>query len=341
MKELYVIVNEKINNNKNFISCENKDIQSIINFLSHKFKLILFSRNSNFKKPFKLIGNFKIFIFNFKKILKFFFLFSRLKKNKKLILIISITPFNFMIFFLFKFFHHCKFYLYLRSNGYEEYENIFGKNFIWIYNFMYKYMVKSCRIISCHQRLYKKNCHIVYPSELTDQWNKNIRKNFFYKNFINILYVGRFKVEKGIYSLLDLFSKLPNNIKLTMVGEGDKIQNNNSNIKIINFINKEKELINIYDTSNIIILPSYTEAHPKVLDEALSRLKPVIIFSEIRYVINGRLGVFCTKRRPEKLSETIYYIVNNYNKIRNDIKKNVLPTRKIFLDSLFKIINND
>lgn len=340
MKELYVIVNEKIYKNKDFISCENKDIQSIINFLADKFKLILFSRNSNFKKPFKLVSNLKIFDFNFIKIFKFLFLFSRLKKNKKKILIISITPFNFITFFIFNCFYHCKFYLYLRSNGYEEYENIFGKNFIWIYNFMYKYMVKSCCIISCHQRLYEKKCHILYPSELTDQWFKEIPKNFFYKNIINVLYVGRFKIEKGIYSLLDLFSKLPNNIKLTLVGDGDKIKKNNNNIKIINFINKEQELINIYDSSNIIILPSYTEAHPKVLDEALSRLKPVVIFNEIRYVINERLGVFCTERNSEKLKETIYYIVNNYNKIRNDIKKNILPTRKIFLNSLFKIINN-
>ena len=35
---------------------------------------------------------------------------------------------------------------------------------------------------------------------------------------------------------------------------------------------------------NIFILPSYTEGHPQVLDESLSRLRPVIIFPEISHV---------------------------------------------------------
>ena len=112
-------------------------------------------------------------------------------------------------------------------------------------------------------------------------------------------------------------------------------------IKIINFVNNENKLINLYDLSNIIILPSYTEAHPKVLDEALSRLKPVIIFDDIKHVINGRLGVFCTERESHKLKETIYFIINNYHEIRNDIKKNILPTKEYFIDKLVSIINNN
>jgi hypothetical protein len=34
MKELFVIANEKIYSNKNIFFCENKDIQSIVNFLA-------------------------------------------------------------------------------------------------------------------------------------------------------------------------------------------------------------------------------------------------------------------------------------------------------------------
>ena len=101
------------------------------------------------------------------------------------------------------------------------------------------------------------------------------------------------------------------------------------------------DLINLYDAHDILILPSYTEAHPKVLDEALSRLKPVIIFDDIKHVINGRLGVFCTERESHKLKETIYFIINNYHEIRNDIKKNILPTKEYFIDKLVSIINNN
>ena len=337
MEELYIIVNEKIYNNKNNFFCENKDIQSIVNFLASKYNLFLISRNSKSKNHFKLSGVHKILNFN---LLRLFFL-GNFNKNKKKILIISITPFNFLIFILFKLFYECKFYLYLRSNGYEEYEYILGKHFVWIYDIMFRYMTKSSEVITCHRRLYKKKCHILSPSELTNDWNKRIKKNYLNNNHITLLYVGRFKVEKGIYSLIDIFSTLPKNIKLTLVGNGDLFQLKNNNIHILNFTKKENELIDIYDSSNIVILPSYTEAHPKVIDEALSRLKPVIIFNEIKYVINGRIGVFSIKRNSDKLKEMIYHIINNYNQIRANIKKNKLPTKFFFLDNLAKIISSN
>ena len=62
-------------------------------------------------------------------------------------------------------------------------------------------------------------------------------------------------------------------------------------------------------------MPSYTEAHPKVIDEALSRVRPVIIFDEIKHVINGRLGVISSERNPDKLKE---YRRNYYLKKKNE-----------------------
>ena len=300
MKELYIIANERIYRDRNNYFCENKDIQSIINYLSYKYNLIIISRYSSFVKPFKLSRVLKIFNFRLKKIFNFIiFLFSYSRKKK--ILIISITPFNFIIFFVCKIFFDCKFFLYLRSNGYEEYESILGKKYIWIYDLMFKYITKYCEVISCHKRLYNKKCHILYPSELNLSWKKRIKRNFFKNNMINILYVGRFKIEKGIYSLLKIFSKLPNNIKLTLVGNVDKIKIIDDRIKVINFVQNEKRLINIYDSSNILILPSYTEAHPKVIDESLSRMRPVIVFNDIKYVIQNRCGIFSIKRNASQL----------------------------------------
>ena len=326
----------RLNKNKSFF-CENKDIQSIINYLSIKFNLILISRYSNTPKPFKLNKVFTVFnikLLNFFYFLKF--IFSTNKKKK--ILIISITPFNFIIFILLKFFFYCRFYLYLRSNGYEEYEKILGKRYIWIYDYMFKYMTKFSEVISCHERLYNKKCHILYPSELSFSWSKNIKKNNFKNNTINILYVGRFKIEKGIYSLLNIFSKLPSNVQLTLVGNGDQIKVTDVRIKIINFIKNEKQLIDIYDSTNIFILPSYTEAHPKVIDEALSRMRPVVIFNDIRYVVQNRHGIFSVNRDSYKLIEVINYIKKNNKFIFKELKKNNLPQKNDFLESLHKII---
>jgi glycosyltransferase involved in cell wall biosynthesis len=339
MKKFYLIVNEKISNKNKLFFCENKDIQTIINYLTIKFNLFIFSRGNRFASPFKINNTYKILNFRFIKIFYFLYIFFNLDKKKKNILIISISPFNFIMFFIFKIFFDCKFYLYLRSNGYEEYENIIGKKYIWIYDYMFKYITNYCEVISCHKRLYDKKCHILYPSELTLNWEKNTTKNYFTNNVINITYVGRFKIEKGIYSLLNIFSELPENIRLTLVGSGDLIKHTNFRIKIINFVNNENKLIKLYDLSNIIILPSYTEAHPKVIDEALSRMRPVIVFDDIKYVINNRYGVFSVKRDTKELLKIINFIKKNNQFISHGLKKNKLPKKKVFLKNLYNIIS--
>ena len=337
MKEFYIIVNDKIYEKDNYYFCENKDIQSIINYLSFKYNLTVISRFSAFIKPFRLNKVLKILNLRLIKFLNFF-LFLLSYSRKKKVLIISITPFNFIIFFIFRTLFICKFYLYLRSNGYEEYESILGKKYIWIYDFMFKYITKYSEVISCHERLYnKKKSHMLYPSELNSRWKKKIKRNDYKNNIINILYVGRFKIEKGIYTLINIFSKLPKNIKLTLVGNGDNIKITDDRIRLINFIKNEKELINVYDSANIFILPSYTEAHPKVIDESLSRMRPVVIFNDIRYVIQGRYGVFSINRNHQELVKIFNYLKNNKKKVFDQMKKNKLPQRKDFLKSLYEL----
>ena len=84
MKDLYIIFNERVYyNNKNYF-CENKDIQSIVNYLSHKYSLIIISRYSAFVRPFKLNTVSKFFYFRLAKIFNFFiFLFNFTKEKKK------------------------------------------------------------------------------------------------------------------------------------------------------------------------------------------------------------------------------------------------------------------
>ena len=204
---------------------------------------------------------------------------------------------------------------------------------------MFKNMTKYSEVISCHKRLYNKNkCHMLYPSELNFMWKKKLKKNYYLNSTINILYVGRFKIEKGIYSLIDIYSRLPKNIKLTLVGNGDNIKINDDRIKLINFVKNEQQLINIYDSTNIFILPSYTEAHPKVIDESLSRMRPVIVFNDIKYVINDRYGVFSIDRNYQELVKMINYLKNNNQSVFNLLKKNKLPQRNEFLKSLYEVI---
>ena len=340
MKKLNIIMNESVYKNQNYFYSENIDCKSIVEGLKDRFDIQLFARETKVQKKnrlfffnVRLTNNIFIFIFNIVCSLK--------HRNNSAYLIISITPYTFLSY-LILFFFTKNIYLYLRSDGFKEYSSILGDKWIFLYSFMFYIFTKKVKIIACSSALSKgKQFHLVLPSEIDNDWISNI--NFQKNTKIKMLYIGRLKIEKGIFNLIDLLKTIDdNNIKLSIVGEKlNLITDFNNNINFLDYVSEKKDLIQIYDTHDILILPSYTEAHPKVLDEALSRLRPVIIFEDIKHVINGRLGVFPSKRDPGKLKETIYLIINNYHEIINDIKKNKLPTKGNFLNNLADIISNN
>ena len=88
-------------------------------------------------------------------------------------------------------------------------------------------------------------------------------------------------------------------------------------------------------------MPSFTEGHPQVLDESLSRLRPVIVFEEISHVVGSRKGVFVSKRDFLSLSKTISYIMDNYHSIQKEMTENVLPTKENFLKEMSSIIEGE
>ena len=74
-----------------------------------------------------------------------------------------------------------------------------------------------------------------------------------------------------------------------------------------------------YDNHNILILPSYTEGQPYVVDEALARRRPVLIFEDIKHIIKGRKGIYVSERNIESLTKTIS---NNPSTYKNQTLKN-------------------
>ena len=194
-------------------------------------------------------------------------------------------------------------------------------------------------MISCRSHLLKSNNGtVVNPSQLNDKWFKDFKG--INPNNLKLLYVGRLRIEKGIFSLINILEK--SEYKLTVItSEKDiKIRETQENIKIICFENYNDSIIKFYDEHNIFILPSYTEAHPQVLDEALARGRPVIIFKEIEHVKRDREGIFVCERNIKSLRERINYINNNYENIQDKMKNNNLPTKNNFIKELRKILNN-
>jgi len=155
-----------------------------------------------------------------------------------------------------------------------------------------------------------------------------------------LLYLGRIKVEKGINSLLELFKKIKKDFKLSIVG-GSKSFTESSNINFIKEVSKKKEIIKMYDSHNIFILPSFTEGSPKVILESLARLRPIIVFEEIKHVKLNFEGIFICKRNNSSLEEKINYILRNYLRIQKKMKKNILPSKANFQKELIKILDGN
>ena len=333
-RKLVIISNEKISKDEDKFYCDNVDMKSIPEELSTNLNVSLIARKSNIRRShqtdlenIKISSNIITFLFN---------IFKTFKYEEVNYLLISITPYTFFSYLLLFIFRK-KIFVYLRSNGYEEYKAILGFTGPLIFHVMYTLVTFKSNIIICQKRLVKnKNYDLVFPSELDINWLKNtIRPSL---NKPKLLYVGRIKVEKGVFSLFKIFDKMSIDAELSIVGNTKNLELKNKKINFFGFKNTVSALIKTYDNHNITILPSFTEAHPKVVDESLARARPVIIFEEINHVIQNRYGLFVSKRNAKSLSETIDFIMNNYSNIQENMKKNKLPTKQEFISQITQIL---
>ena len=334
-KKLVIINKEKIfEKNKSFY-CDNVDLKSIPEGLNKNFKVSVVARKSNIKRFHNInLANIKVAsnIFTF-----LFSIFKTFKDKEINYLLISVTPHTFFAYLLLFIFRK-KIFVYLRSNGYEEYKAILGFIGPVIYYIMYTLVTFKSNIITCQKRLVKKNNYnLVFPSEIDINWLKNTTKSLLDKP--RLLYAGRITVEKGIFSLLKMFDEMNVDAELSIVGNTKDLKTNNKKINFFGFEHNVSAMIKTYDNHNITILPSFTEAHPKVVDESLARGRPVIIFEEIHHIIQNRHGIFVSKRNAKSLSETIKFIMSNYSNIMENMEKNKLPTKQEFILQMVQILS--
>ena len=335
-KELVIIDNEKISKKGGNFYCDNfetkisEDFKKVFNVtvIARKSKI---SRASQINlEKIEIASNISSFLFN---------IFKTFKKNKTNYLIIAINPYTFFACLLLLLFRK-KFFVYLRSDGHEEYKAILGFFGPIIYHIMFKIVTFRTRIITCQKRLFTKEKNdIVFPSEINSFWIDNKQEPLLDKP--RLLYVGRIKVEKGIFSLLKIFDQIKIDSELSIVGRAENVNSNNKKVNFVGPVYDPATLIKVYDNHNIFILPSFTEAHPKVIDESLARIRPVIIFDEIKHIIQNRKGIFVSKRNAKSLIETINFIMKNYQNIQERMLKNKLPTKQEFISQMSNILQSN
>ena len=336
-KKLFIFSNESILSREGKFFCDNIDLKTTPEGLNKKFEINLFGRKTKKNRSHEIkIKKTKIFSNIFSYISS---VIKSTKQEDAKYLIISISPYTFIVSIFLRIFGK-KPIVYLRSDGFGEYKSILGKIGPAIYYIMFSITCSISNLISCRDYILRgKKGKIINPSQLDSTWLRQ-PKNTEVRNF-KLLYVGRFKVEKGIFSLIDLI-KNKKDISLTIVGaeKGVSLNLNQSNVKIFQQQSNKLKLIKYYDDNNIFILPSFTEGHPMVLLEALARRRPVIIFEDIRHVIGDKKGIFVSKRNFVNLLGTLNHIKKNYKKIQNEMRKNKLPTNKEFIDKFGKLIDD-
>ena len=334
-KNLIIISNEKIFREGSNFYCDNLDLKILPEGLNEYHEVQYIVRSSNKKGGQKInLENIKVAsnIFKFTSLI-----FKTFKISNVSYLLVSITPYTFLSFLILFLFRKKRIFVHLISSGHEEYRHILGGWSIWIYHIMYKIVTSNTKVIVCHERLFdKKKSHLVNISRLDNEWLKN-RKDVLLDK-ARFLYVGRMSNEKGIFEFLKMFNQIKFDATFSIVGNSKNKNFSNKNITLLGYVADSQSLINIYDKHNIMILPSFTEATPYVVDEALSRKRPVIIFEDIAYIVRDKKGIFVSKRNVDSFSETTKYIMDNYHEIQKKMEKNVLPTKKDMIKQISDII---
>tara|TARA_Y100000816_G_scaffold287385_1_gene270022 strand:+ start:6483 stop:7478 length:996 start_codon:yes stop_codon:yes gene_type:complete len=330
MKKIYLITNDKIwFSGKRYTS--NNDLNNIITSLNNDYNVNLICRKSSKELNFELTENFNHFDL------------AKINDKSLDVMLISITPYNFFILFYLLLVKRINIrgFVYLRSDGFLEYKYRYGFIGYFIYLIMFSLIKKKLKILSCSKYFTNVEVkNILHPSELDHRWRN--RQKIETKSETDFLYVGRFKRDKGAYYLADIFKNLLKEYKLIILGNDKKFIPKKyfaNNIYYKTSTSDLSELIQIYDSAKIFILPSYIEGFPKVISESLARLRPVIIFDEIKYVIHERDGIFVSERNEESLRKTINHIFKNYVEIQEKIKKNYFYTKDNFKKELLEAIN--
>ena len=346
MENLVVLNNEKVSTNNGKFFSRNYNFKILPEGLNRYFNVEYIVRKSEIDESHELnLDKIKVA----SNIIQFiFFVLSTFKNKNSKYYIICITPYTF-IASLFLFIFRKKVYVYLISSGHEEWANLLGHWSVWIYNLMFKIVTSNAIVIALHDKLYnKKNLHLINSSTLDGKWFVNFQKAKTDK--VRFLYVARINPVKGINEFLEMFNNLEIKAELSIIGKTNNLRHqkkfkdlieNSKNIKFPGYITSRQELINTYDNHNILILPSFTEGQPYVVDESLVRRRPVLIFEDISHIIRGRKGIFVSKRNINSFNETTKFIMKNYTKIQKDIEQNNFPLEKDMFKEISNIVTNN
>lgn len=158
-------------------------------------------------------------------------------------------------------------------------------------------------------------------------FRKEIFKEFpILENKKILLYVGRVAKEKNLYMLFDVFSKVKEKFKdsvLFIVGGGPELDNLKEKAKTLSFSSSicfagyrdRTSLSYFYHLADVFVFPSCTETQGLVTIEAMRNALPVVAIGEMGTldVMQGDNGGFMVKNDLNEFSAKVIDLLSNEN----------------------------
>ncbi len=168
----------------------------------------------------------------------------------------------------------------------------------------------------------------------SDHHSKN-NSNYNFKNELNIpkdkpiiLFVGNIIKRKNVATIIDAKKQLKSDCFLVVVGDGPLLNSLKEKVKVENvedviFTGARNDIVNVIQSSDLLILPSYSESFGLVLIEALACGKPVIgsNVGGIKEIITDDVGLLVEPTDFRGLANSIDLILSD-KKLREKFQSN-------------------
>lgn len=186
---------------------------------------------------------------------------------------------------------------------------------------------------------------IVIPFGIDDFWRKNINENQKSLNKeLRLLYVGKLNKNKNIDMLkkvIDSLNRDGTKARLSIVGEIEdkkifEIVNNSQNITWKPYTENREQLLELYRSHDIFIMPSFKESFGLVYGEAMSQGLPVIYTRGQGFdkqFPDGDIGFSVDPKNANEIIEKINLVVRDYDSISRRCK---IEVTKFYWENIIK-----
>ena len=216
-----------------------------------------------------------------------------------------------------------KYMIHLRRLGVQILEN--AGRIIFLSKSYRDNVIEKYVPLNLQEEIYNKSS--IIPNGIDDFWfrNKGSVRNISNKNNLRLLHVGVVNKNKNIITTIKAIEILKQegcNVEFSIVGriEDESIYNQIKDLSYINYVStkSKEELLQIYRTNEICVMPSIYESFGLVYAEALSQGLPVIYTRGQGFdgqFEDGEVGYSVLHDSPKEICIAIEKIINQYSNI--------------------------